>query len=293
MASAIFVFMNTEKLLPPASEAVRAGLAFIADNADDQPGLDDVAAAVGLSPHHCQRLFRRYAGLSPKKFLQYLTVERAKRALDASASVLDASYEAGLSGPGRLHDLFVGLEAATPGEYKSRGAGMTFQQGVADGPFGPTLLVWNDRGLAALAFLAEIEREPALADVAAPWSAARLVADDSGAKRMIDRIFQPLDGRPVDELRVLVSGTDFQVKVWEALLRIPQGALVTYEAIGRAIGKPGAARAIGNAVGANPVSWLIPCHRVIRQTAVIGHYRWGSGTKRLLIGAEAGLSAAA
>ena len=277
----------------PDSDPVRAGLEYIAANAEAQPGLDDVADAVGLSPHHCQRLFRRYAGLSPKKFLQYLTVERAKRALDASASVLDAAYDAGLSGPGRLHDLFVAIEAATPGEYKSRGAGMTFRQGVAEGPFGPTLLVWNDRGLAALAFLTTIERESALADVAGPWSAARLVADDRGAEAMIDRIFAPMDGRPVDQLRVLVSGTDFQVKVWEALLRIPLGSLVTYEAIGRAIGKPRAARAIGNAVGANPVSWLIPCHRVIRQTALIGHYRWGSGVKRLLIGAEGALASSA
>ncbi len=282
--------MTRDSSTPPASDPVRAGLAFIAERVDEQPSLDDVAAAVGLSPHHCQRLFRRYAGLSPKKFLQYLTVERAKRALDASASVLDAAYEAGLSGPSRLHDLFVALEAATPGEYKARGAGMTLRQGVADGPFGPTLLVWNDRGLAALAFLAEIDRAAALADVAAPWSAARMVADDAGARAMIDRIFAPLGGEPVDQLRVLVAGTDFQVKVWEALLRIPAGALVTYEAVGRAVGKPGAARAVGNAVGANPVSWLIPCHRVIRQTAVIGHYRWGSGVKRLLIGAEAVLT---
>ena len=283
--------MTTDLPLPSAADAVRTGLQFIADHVDDQPGLEDVAIAVGLSPYHCQRLFRRYAGLSPKKFLQYLTVERAKQALDESASVLDAAYEAGLSGPGRLHDLFVGLEAATPGEYKTRGAGMSFRHGVAEGPFGPTLLVWHDRGLAGLAFLAGTERDAALADVAGPWSAARMEADDAGATAMIDRIFAPLDGRPVDELRLLVAGTDFQVKVWEALLRIPQGALVTYEAIGRAIGKPGAARAIGNAVGANPVSWLIPCHRVIRQSAVIGHYRWGSGIKRLLIGAEAGLSA--
>lgn len=273
----------------PDSDPVRAGLAYIAANVEAQPGLDDVADAVGLSPHHVQRLFRRYAGLSPKKFLQYLTVERAKRALDQSASVLDAAYEAGLSGPGRLHDLFVALEAATPGEYKARGAGMIFRQGVAEGPFGPTLLVWNDRGLAGLAFLTTMERAPALADVAGPWSQARLVADDSGAAAMIDRIFAPLDGRPIDQLRVLVAGTDFQVKVWEALLRIPLGSLVTYEALGRAVGKPGAARAIGNAVGANPVSWLIPCHRVIRQTAVIGHYRWGSGVKRMLIGAEASI----
>ncbi|MFY7958595.1 MAG: methylated-DNA--[protein]-cysteine S-methyltransferase [Elsteraceae bacterium] len=275
------------------SDPVRAGLEYIAAHADAQPGLDEVAAAVGLSPHHLQRLFRRQAGLSPKKFLQYLTVERAKRALDQSASVLDAAYEAGLSGPGRLHDLFVALEAATPGEYKARGAGMTFRQGVAEGPFGPTLLVWNDRGLAGLAFLTEIERGPALADVARPWSQARLVADDSGAAAMIDRVFAPLDGRPIDQLRLLVAGTDFQVKVWEALLRIPLGALVTYEALGRAVGKRGAARAVGNAVGANPVSWLIPCHRVIRRTAVIGHYRWGSPVKRLLIGAEASLVASA
>lgn len=273
----------------PESDPVRAGLEYIAANAEAQPGLEAVAEAVGLSPHHLQRLFRRYAGLSPKKFLQYLTVERAKQALDQSASVLDAAYEAGLSGPGRLHDLFVAIEAATPGEYKARGAGMIFRQGVAEGPFGPTLLVWNDRGLAGLAFLTTMERGPALADVAGPWSQARLVADDSGAAAMIDRIFAPLDGRPIDQLRVLVAGTEFQVKVWEALLRIPMGSLVTYEALGRAVGKPGTARAIGNAVGANPVSWLIPCHRVIRQTAVIGHYRWGSGVKRLLIGAEASL----
>jgi len=170
---------------------------------------------------------------------------------------------------------------------------MTLRQGVAEGPLGPILLVWNDSGLAGLAFLKTIDRASALADVAGPWSRARMIADDPGAVGMIDRIFAPLEGRPGEPMRLLVAGTDFQVRVWEALLRIPLGALVTYEALGQAVGKPGAARAVGNAVGANPVSWLIPCHRVIRQTAVIGHYRWGSEMKRLLIGAEASVVAPA
>lgn len=210
--------------------------------------------------------------------------------------VVDSEGRPGLGafdGPGRPHDQFVALETATSAERKARGAGMTFRQGAAEGPFGPTLLIWNDRGLAGLAFLAVMERVPALADLAGPWSRARLVADDSGAAEMIGRIFAPLDDRPIDPLRVLAAGTDLQVAVWRTLLRIPPGALVTYGALARAVGRPGAARAIGNAVGANPVSWLIPCHRVIRGTAVIGHYRWGSPVKRLLISSEAAIVASA
>jgi AraC family transcriptional regulator of adaptative response/methylated-DNA-[protein]-cysteine methyltransferase len=184
----------------------------------------------------------------------------------------------------------VALEVATSDQITARGAGMTFLQGVADGPFGPTLLIWNQLGLAGLAFLAETDRAAALADLAGPWSRARFAADDKGAATQIASIFSTPIACSEDPIRLLVAGTEFQRMVWKALLRIPVSALITYEALGRAVGKPGAARAVGNAVGANPVSWVIPCHRVVRQTAVIGHYRWGSGVKRLLISVEASIA---
>jgi AraC family transcriptional regulator of adaptative response/methylated-DNA-[protein]-cysteine methyltransferase len=272
---------------------VQSALEFIADHVDAQPDLKTIAAEIGLAPTHCQRVFSRFAGVSPKKFLQFLTIERAKDALARSESVLDAAFDAGLSGPGRLHDLFVTLEAATPGEYKARGAGMTFGWGVVDGPFGPTLLMWSPRGLTGLAFLADRSRDDALSDLAGHWRHARLARDQPGAEAWGGRVFARFAGRPIDRpLPLYIGGTPFQVKVWEALLRVPPGALVAYETIARAIGQPTAARAIGNAVGANPIAYLVPCHRVIRRTAEIGDYRWGAGVKRLLIGAE-GLATAA
>jgi AraC family transcriptional regulator, regulatory protein of adaptative response / methylated-DNA-[protein]-cysteine methyltransferase len=272
---------------------------FLAINIDDQPTLETLAEAAGLSSFHFQRLFSAHVGVSPKKFLQYLSLDRAKRALAGSSSVLEASFEAGLSGPGRLHDLFLSLEAATPGEFKAGGAGLTIRHASADSPFGRCLLLWSERGVMGLAFVNDTGEEAlALEELAAPYFAARFVADEAGAEALAARIFRAPNAAPTSAmdaggpLKLFVAGTPFQIKVWEALLRIPPAGLVAYDDVAKAIGRPTASRAVGNAVGANPISYLIPCHRVIRRTGLFGHYRWGSGRKALLIGAEGALAEA-
>jgi AraC family transcriptional regulator of adaptative response/methylated-DNA-[protein]-cysteine methyltransferase len=231
--------------------------------------------------------------LSPKKFLSLVTLERAKDALEADGSVLDAALDSGLSGPGRLHDLFVTYEAMTPGEYKQLADGLAVRWGWHEGPFGETLLLETDRGLCGLAFLDERGREACFEDMAARWPKARLTHDPAAVAATMGRIFgdgplgaAQMDGRP--ELRLLLKGTRFQMKVWEALMRLPAGGLTTYGDIALRLGmKPGAARAVGTAVGANPVSWLIPCHRVIRNSGMLGGYRWGLPRKVAMLGCEA------
>ncbi|QKT03469.1 methylated-DNA--[protein]-cysteine S-methyltransferase [Ectothiorhodospiraceae bacterium 2226] len=257
-----------------------------------QPDLAALAAHVGLSPYHLHRLFRAWAGITPKDFLQCLTLEHAKGLLHAGASVLDAALDAGLSGPGRLHDACVALEAASPGEVKSGGAGWTLHAGVADTPFGPCLIAEGPRGVCHLGFL-DAARSASVADeltqLQAAWPAARLRRDDAGAARVARRIFvRTPQGAP--PLRALVRGTDFQVRVWRALLRVPPGAAVSYGRLAAALGRPGAGRAVGAAVGRNPLAYLIPCHRVIRETGVIGDYRWDATRKRAMLAWEAAAS---
>lgn len=266
---------------------VEQALLFIDANLETQPGLKEIAASIGLSEFHFQRLFTRWVGISPKRFLQYLTKERAKELLQRSASLLDAAYAAGLSGPGRLHDLFVTYEAVTPGEYKQRGAGLTIAYGFHPSPFGECLLAATPRGICSLAFVAEGQRaaREALQD---RWPRASLVEDPAGTLPLVDGIFQRLDRRPAGDLHLFLSGTQFQLKVWEALLSIPPGAVVSYEDIAVRIGLPGAARAVSNAVGQNPVPVLIPCHRVIRKLGEFGGYRWGPARKKALLGWELG-----
>ncbi len=274
-------------------QAVARAIHFLAENTDSQPSLEDVAAITGMSVFRCQRVFSALVGVSPKKFLQYITVGRAKAALDQSASVLDAALEAGLSGPGRLHDLFVSVEAMTPGQYKARGAGLSLRYGVGETPFGTALMLLADAGICGLAFIEPGEEEARLAEMTAPFAAARITRDDAAIAAMLEAIFAAWSGqRPgvQADIRLLLAGTPFQLKVWEALLRIPFGGLATYERIAQAVGNPGASRAVGTAVGANPVGLLIPCHRVIRNTGVIGNYRWGPGRKLLILGAEAALA---
>ncbi|MEX2616769.1 MAG: bifunctional helix-turn-helix domain-containing protein/methylated-DNA--[protein]-cysteine S-methyltransferase [Alphaproteobacteria bacterium] len=274
-------------------DRIAAALAYVDAHFEDQPSLGAIARHAGLSEFHFQRLFTRWVGISPKKFLQQLTLERAKQSLESSASVLDAAYDAGLSGPGRLHDLFVACEAVTPGEYKARGAGMTIRYGYHDSPFGECLLLVTDRGICGLAFI-DPQRETraeALAWLANGWSNAALVEDSAATRPFTERMFG-LGGRALagegSPLRVLLRGTEFQVKVWRALLTIPPGRLTTYEDIGRRIGyTSNAARAIGRANGGNLISWLVPCHRVIRKTGAIGGYRWGRERKLAMIGWEA------
>ncbi len=265
---------------------VERAIRYLEERRDAQPSLDEVARVMGLSPHHCHRLFSRWAGTTPKRFLQFLTAERAKRALSESRSVLDAAFDAGLTSPGRLHDLMVTLEAVSPGEYRAAGAGLEIRWGAHPTPFGEALLALTPRGICALEFLAGRDRAAAAAELAGDWPAAELIADPAATAPVIDRIFPP-SGSPVGRFHLLVRGTNFQLRVWQALLRIPAGAVVSYGDLARRLGKPGAARAVGGAVGSNPVSYLIPCHRVVREATGLGEYRWGAVRKRALLVWEA------
>lgn len=262
-------------------------LTYLVDNFQDQPALDDVAAQIGLSPHHFQRLFSRWVGLSPKKFLQVLTIEEAKRSLDESNNVMNAAFDAGLSGPGRLHDLFVAHESITPGEYKALGKGLTIRYGFHNGPFGETLLLVADKGLCGLAFVDDRGKQACFEDVAGRWSLAHLVEDQAATQPVMDGIFRrpgETSQTTVSPLRLLLKGTDFQIRVWQALMSIPPGALVTYGRVAEGIGmKQAAARAVGTAVGMNPISWLIPCHRVIRNSGALGGYHWGLQRKLAML----------
>jgi AraC family transcriptional regulator of adaptative response/methylated-DNA-[protein]-cysteine methyltransferase len=260
-------------------------LAWISAHFEEQPTLADIASHAGASPYHFQRLFSRWVGLSPKKYVQYLTLERAKASLDDSQSVLAAAFAAGLSSPGRLHDLFVNVEAVTPGEYKQGGAGLIIRHGVHDSPFGPCLLMHTQRGICGLAFVDAGDAGRTLASMSARWPRATLVADPEPGAELAERIFanRTEDGDP---LTVLLHGTPFQIQVWQALLRIPRGAITSYQALARYIGKPNASRAVGTANGANPISYLIPCHRVIRKSGNLGGYRWGLGRKLAMLSRE-------
>jgi len=252
-----------------------------------QPDLATLAERVGLSPFHFHRLFSAWAGVTPKDFLQCLTLAHAKELLRAGESVLDAALSAGLSGPGRLHDLCVGLEAASPGEWKSGGEGWTIVVGLADSPFGRCLIAESPRGICHLSFIETENGAAELAALAADWPRARLQRTDAAAARLARRVFERPDragSRPA--LRAWVRGTPFQVRVWRALLALPPGTLVSYGGLAAALGKPTAARAVGTAVGQNPLAYLIPCHRVIRETGVIGDYRWGRTRKQAIVAWE-------
>ncbi len=271
--------------MPSDYARIEKALGYIAANAEAQPDLDAVAAEIGLSPFHFQRLFTRWVGVSPKKFLQYLTLERAKACLAGAASVLDATHEVGLSGPGRLHDLFVTHEAVTPGEFKRRGEGLEIAHGWAESPFGDALILATTRGICGLAFSHEGGRKAAFDDMRARFPHARFVEDARRVAKLARAVFAPGAG---DKLNLVLHGSPFQIKVWEALLRIPQGALVSYETIAHAVfGAAKGARAVGSAVGDNPISFLIPCHRVIRKTGALGDYHWGAVRKRAILGWEA------
>jgi AraC family transcriptional regulator of adaptative response/methylated-DNA-[protein]-cysteine methyltransferase len=258
---------------------------YLDGNHAAQPALADLAAAAGLSESHFHRLFRRWAGITPKDFLQCLTLEHAKRRLRDSASALDAALDAGLSGPGRLHDLLVSIEAASPGEYKNGGRGLTIEWGFAESPFGWCSLGWNARGICHLAFHESRDARGAPAALRENWPAATLARNDREAARRAKRIFNR-KGPSAATLTTFVRGTPFQLKVWRALLRIPEGGVASYGAIARAIGAPKATRAVGTACGSNPVAYLIPCHRVIRETGVVRGYRWGAARKQALLAVE-------
>ena len=268
-------------------DRIETAIRFLEENLRQQPSLKDVAAVVGLSEYHFHRLFSRWVGTTPKRFLQFLTAEYAKERLAESASVLDAAYDAGLSGSGRLHDLLVNLEAISPGEYKRGGSGLGISYGIHPSPFGACLLAVTERGICGLEFLADRTGKQTREDLAARWPGADLQQDPMRTAPYLRRLFPPAEERNGAPFTLLVKGTNFQLSVWQALLRIPAGELVGYGDIARHLGKPGAARAVGSAVGSNPISYLIPCHRVIRSVADFGNYRWGTARKKAMIGWEA------
>lgn len=264
---------------------IESAIRFLDANRAAQPALADVAKHVGLSEAHFQKLFTRWAGISPKRFLQYRTAQVVKRLLAEDRSVLDVSYEAGLSGPGRLHDLVVNAEAATPGELQRFGAGLTVRYGFHPTLFGECLIAVTPRGICHLAFVHPVSRRDALARLRAEWPKAEIVPDQDGTRAFAERAF-PATGAPRRALALHVKGTNFQLKVWDALLHVGDGAVTTYGAIAQAIGSPGGSRAVGGAVGANPISYLIPCHRVIRASGELGGYAWGPDRKRVMLALE-------
>jgi AraC family transcriptional regulator of adaptative response/methylated-DNA-[protein]-cysteine methyltransferase len=267
---------------------VRRAIAFISENWRAQPEIDEIAAAVGTTTADLHHVFRRWAGLTPKAFLQAITLDNARRLLRSSASVLDAAYEVGLSGPGRLHDLFVTHEAMSPGEWKSGGEGLSVAYGFHPSPFGSALVMTTERGLAGLAFADPGEEDAALADMRGRWPKARYGEDKERTGAIARRIFDPTLWRPERPLRVVLIGTDFEVRVWETLLGIPMGHATTYSNIAAKLGKPTASRAVGAAVGKNPVSFVVPCHRVMGKSGDLTGYHWGITRKRAMLGWEAG-----
>jgi AraC family transcriptional regulator of adaptative response/methylated-DNA-[protein]-cysteine methyltransferase len=269
-------------------DVVRRAIAHIRGNWRAQPEIDQIADAAGVSATDLHHLFRRWCGLTPKAFLQALTLSSARELLRSSASVLDAAYEVGLSGPGRLHDLFVTHEAMSPGEWKSGGEGLSVAHGFHPSPFGSALVMTTERGLAGLAFADPGEEEAALDDMRGRWPKARYGEDKDRTGAIARRIFDPTLWRPERPLRVMLIGTDFEVRVWETLLGIPMGRATTYSDIAVKLGKPTAARAVGAAVGKNPVSFVVPCHRVMGKSGDLTGYHWGITRKRAMLGWEAG-----
>jgi AraC family transcriptional regulator of adaptative response/methylated-DNA-[protein]-cysteine methyltransferase len=274
-------------------DVVRRAIGHIRGHWREQPEIEAIAEAAGVTPTELHHLFRRWAGLTPKAFLQALTLDGARQLLRDSASVLDATYEVGLSGPGRLHDLFVTHEAMSPGEWKTGGEGLTIRFGFHPSPFGSALVMATERGLAGLAFADPGEEPAALADMKRRWPRATYVEDSARTAVVAKRIFDPSQWQQSQPLRVVLIGTDWEVRVWEALMQIPMGRLVTYSDIAGKVRSPAAARAVGAAVGKNPVSFVVPCHRVVGKSGELTGYHWGITRKRAMLGWEAGQVGAA
>ena len=271
-------------------QLIERAIQYIEANVHRQPELDEIASAIGLSEYHFQRLFTRWAGISPKRFMQFLTKEHAKDLLAHSENLLDTTHQVGLSSLGRLHDLFVTTEAVTPGEYKSGGAGLTIHYGIHPTPFGRCLIATTERGICNLSFVDASEGQ-AIDNLVADWKQAKMIEDYKSTAPLIARIF--LDrgtgsafNKADQRLKLHLRGTNFQIKVWEALLNIPTGTVTTYDHIARQIGKPKALRAVGTAVGHNPIAYLIPCHRVIRKSGEFGNYLYGSARKKIILAKE-------
>ncbi|MFK7945237.1 MAG: methylated-DNA--[protein]-cysteine S-methyltransferase [Paracoccaceae bacterium] len=262
-------------------DLMAAALRYLESNASDQPALENVAEAIGLSPTHFQRVFSHWVGVSPKKYLQYLTLDHAKSLLAERFTVLDATFESGLSSPGRLHDLFVRWEAMTPGAYARRGKGLVIHYGWFPSPFGEALAMGTERGLCGLAFAAEFGRDWTWDDMTGRWPEAEFVENPDPLCGWVEAAFGG------GEVALAPVGGPFQIKVWEALMAIPSGRVTTYSEIAKVIGNPKAVRAVGSAVGRNPVSWLIPCHRAMRRDGGLGGYHWGVPLKRAMMAYEA------
>lgn len=262
---------------------------YLVDHAGEHPGLDDIAAHIGLSPHHFQRVFKAGAGISPKRFLQYLAAGEAKRAIAAGESILGAAFEAGLSAPSRLHDLILTTDAMTPGAWRRKGEGLTIRYGNIDSPFGRALIGATDKGVCWLSFHHDDRDE--IEEMKSDWPAADFVHDTDYIDMLGESVFSRAIGRPAGApLKIHLQGSNFQLKVWEALLRIPFGETMSYGDVARMAGSPKASRAVGAAVGANSISVLIPCHRVIRASGAIHNYRWGANRKRVILAMEQALA---
>lgn len=272
-------------------DSVRRAIGFISERWRTQPTIEAMADAAHLTPDELHHLFRRWAGLTPKDFMQALTLDHAKRLLRDSASVLDAAYDSGLSGPGRLHDLFVTHEAMSPGEWKKGGEGMTLRYGFHPSPFGMAVVIATERGLAGLAFADEGDEMPALADMRRRWPLATYVESFAETAPFAKRIFDSSQWREDQPLRVVLIGTDFEVRVWETLLKIPMGRATTYSDVACKISNPKASRAVGAAVGKNPISFVVPCHRVLGKSGALTGYHWGITRKRAMLGWESGQAA--
>jgi AraC family transcriptional regulator, regulatory protein of adaptative response / methylated-DNA-[protein]-cysteine methyltransferase len=282
--------MTTMEMLEEDYNRVEKAIRFIEEHALRQPSLEEISSSVGLSEFHFQRLFSRWVGISPKRFLQFLTKEHARKLLEESRDVLSVTYDAGLSSPGRLHELFVTCEAVTPGEVKNRGEGLTIEYGFHPSPFGRCLLARTERGICGLSFVQDDVPEAALVrNLQARWTGACIVEAPESTAGLSKQIFAFPPQRASAPLHLFVRGTNFQIQVWQALIRIPFGKAVTYEDVARHIGMPTASRAVGNAVGSNPIPFLIPCHRVIRKLGEFGNYGEGPERKKAILGWEAAL----
>ncbi|MEG4961131.1 methylated-DNA--[protein]-cysteine S-methyltransferase [Microcoleus sp. K4-B3] len=266
---------------------IARAIAFMRQHHLNQPNLATVAQHIGLSEYHFQRLFTQWAGISPKRFLQYLTVEYAKSKITQTKSLLDLTLDVRLSSPGRLHDLFVNLEAMSPGEFKAGGAGLQIRYGIHDTPFGTSLIATTARGICNLYFLETTDEQAATQRLRLAWKNAEIIRDEQTTQSLCDLIFNSETLSEQKPLTLLVKGTNFQIQVWRALLQLPFGAIATYQSIAQMVARPTAARAVGNAIGKNPIGYLIPCHRVIRESGEIGGYGWGVERKTVMLGWEA------
>lgn len=286
--------MNAElKQLSDDYLRIEQAILHLENHFKDQPSIEELAASLGLSESHFQRIFTRWAGVSPKRFLQFLTKESAKDLLDRSKNLLETTHQLGLSSLGRLHELFITTEAVSPGEYKSRGAGVTIRYGIHPSPFGKCLIATTERGICHLSF-AQTSEGDAIDSLVEEWNQAEVIEDYKATAPLVRPIFELQYGvRRGEPLKVYLRGTNFQLKVWEALLQIPPGAVTTYEGLAERIGMPQAARAVGAAVGRNPIAVLIPCHRVLRKIGDFGKYRYGASRKKALLAREFSLIAKA